>query len=119
MKTRYWIALLAVILVVCTALSIPLLLSGEDAAYAQIISDGKVMQVVDLHVDRTIYITTEDGGTNTVTVRDGRIGVTEASCPDHYCMDRGMCSGGVQIVCLPNRLVIRFLNTQTVDSVAG
>lgn len=119
MKTKYWIALLAVILAVCGGLSIPLLLPGEDAAYAEIISDGQVMQVADLKVDREIHITTSAGGKNTITVKDGKIGVTEANCPDHYCMDRGMCSSGAQIVCLPNKLVIRFKAVQAVDSVVG
>ena len=119
MKTRYWIALLAVIGIVCLGLSLPLLIPGEAAARAEIISDGQVMQVVDLNIDREIHIATDDGGKNTVTVRGGKIGVTEANCPDHYCMDRGMCSNGVQIVCLPNRLIIRFVGDQTVDSVAG
>ena len=119
MKTRYWIMLLAIVFIICVGLSLPLLTGQEDAAYAEIISDGQVMHVVDMNVDQTIHVTTDNGGKNTITVKDGRIGVTDASCPDHYCMDRGMCSGGVQIVCLPNRLVIRFLNTQTVDSVAG
>lgn len=119
MKTKHWIILLGSLLLVCTALSIPLLMPGNDAYYAEIISDGQVMQVVDLKIDREIHITTENGGRNTVTIKDGKIGVTEANCPDHYCMDRGMCSGGVQIVCLPNRLMIRFRGVQTVDSVAG
>ena len=119
LKTKYWIALLAAILILCTGLSIPLLLPQEDAAYAEIISDGQVMQVVDLNVDRQIHISTDNGGTNTITVRDGQIGVTEANCPDHYCMDRGMCSSGVQIVCLPNRLIIRFVGAQAVDAIAG
>ena len=119
MKTRYWIALLAAIALICAGISIPLLIPGEDAVYAQIISDGQVMQVVDLNTDREIRITTNRGGSNTVTVRDGKIGVTEATCPDHYCMDRGMCSSGAQIVCLPNRLTIRFLGDQEVDSIAG
>ena len=119
MKTRYWVALLAAIMLVCAGFSIPLLIPDEDAAWAEIISDGQVMQVVDLNTDREIHITTDDGGKNTVTVRDGTIGVTAANCPDHYCMDRGMCSSGVQIVCLPNKLIIRFLGEQTVDSVAG
>ena len=119
MKTKYWIAVLAAVLLVCTGLSIPLLLPGGDAAYAQIISDGQVMHTVPLNVDRQIHITTAKGGQNTVTVQDGAIGVTEASCPDHYCMDRGMCSNGAQIVCLPNRLVIRFLDSQGPDTVAG
>ena len=119
MKTRYWIALLAAVLVLCTGLSIPLLISHTDAAYAEIISDGQLIQVVDLRTDREILVATANGGSNTVTVKDGKIGVTQASCPDHYCMDRGMCSNGVQIVCLPNRLTIRFRGEQTVDSVAG
>ena len=119
MKTKYWVILLALILTVCVGLSIPLLLPGEGAAYAEIISDGQVMQVVDLKVNREIHITTSRGGKNTITVKDGKIGVTEANCPDHYCMDRGMCSNGVQIVCLPNKLVIRFQASQTVDSIAG
>lgn len=119
MKTKYWIALLAAILIICLGLSIPLLIPGQNAQYAEIISDGQVMQVVDLNIDREIHITTVNGGKNTITVKDGKIGVTEANCPDHYCMDRGMCDRGTQIVCLPNKLIIRFKGVQTVDSVAG
>ena len=119
MKTKYWVILLAVILTVCAGLSIPLLLPGEGAVYAEIVSDGQMMQVVDLKVDREIHITTDKGGKNTITVKDGKIGVTEANCPDHYCMDRGMCDRGAQIVCLPNKLIIRFKGVQAVDSVVG
>ena len=119
MKTKYWIALLALIGFVCIGLSLPLLIPGNDAAWAEIISDGQVMQIVDLNIDQQIHVSTDRGGRNTVTVRDGTIGVTAANCPDHYCMDRGMCSNGLQIVCLPNKLIIRFLGDQTVDSVVG
>ena len=119
MKTKYWVMLLAGILLVCIGLTIPLLTSNKEAAYAEIISDGQIMQVVDLRIDREIHTTTNRGGRNTITVKDGKIGVTEANCPDHYCMDRGMCSGGTQIVCLPNRLIIRFKGNLSVDSVAG
>ena len=119
MKTKYWILLIACILVICAALSIPMLTASSYASRAQIISDGKILHTLDLHTDRQIRITTAAGCSNTVTVKNGKIGVTEASCPDHYCMDRGMCSGGTQIVCLPNRLVIRFLGAETADSVAG
>ena len=54
-----------------------------------------------------------------VIVENGKIAVTEASCPDHYCMNRGFCASGTDIVCLPNKLVIHFLGTQTVDAAAG
>ena len=119
MKTKYWIILIAAIAILCLGLSIPILLPGEAAQYAEIISDGQVMKVVNLDFDQEIHVTTDSGGRNTITVQGGKIGVTEANCPDHYCMDRGMCSGGAQIVCLPNKLVIRFTGGQSVDTVSG
>lgn len=118
MKTKYWIILLTVILAACIGLSIPLLFPGEDAQYAEIISNGQTIRIVDLSIDQEFTVETS-GGSNTVTVKDGKIGVTSATCPDHYCMDRGMCSGGAQIVCLPNKLVIRFQGAQSVDTVVG
>ena len=119
MKTKTWIALIAAIAAVCLGLSVFLLLSGDDAVYAQISSGGKVVKTVDLRIDQQFNVIGETGGSNTVTVRDGRIAVTEADCPDHYCMERGFCGGGTPIVCLPNRLVIRFLGEQSVDAAAG
>ena len=52
-------------------------------------------------------------------VENGKIGVCEATCPDHYCMKRGFCNSGTEIVCLPNRLTIRFLGQQEIDAVVG
>lgn len=108
----------AAVFALCAGLGIWLMLPGEDAAYAQITSDGKVLYTLDLMVDQTLTVVSENGK-NTVTVQNGKIAVTQADCPDHYCMDRGFCSGGTQIVCLPNRMVIRFLNKQAVDGVVG
>ena len=119
MKTKTWIFLFILLLLIFGGLSIPLLIPGETASHAEIISDGQIMHTVDLHIDRTITITTQNGGQNVVTVKDGKIAVTEATCPDHYCMQRGYCNSGTQIVCLPNRLVIRFLGEQTIDAVVG
>ena len=117
MKTKYWIAILAFFLTVCIGLSL-LTLGGEAASLAQISSDGRVLRTVDLHIDQTFTVETKDGY-NIITVRDGRIAVTEASCPDHYCMARGFCNSGTQIVCLPNRLVIEFLAEQEIDGIVG
>ena len=96
-----------------------LFLPREDpgAAVAEIYLDGQLID--QLPLDTPAQLEVSGDYHNTITVRDGKIGVTEANCPDHYCMDRGMCSGGTQIVCLPNRLIIRFVGEQAVDSVAG
>ena len=118
MKTRTWILLLAALLVLCLGLSV-FLLRPREAYLAEISSQVRVLKTVDLHLDQEFTVTTPEGGSSVITVRDGKIAVTQANCPDHYCMDRGFCGGGTQIVCLPNRLVIRFLNRQSVDAVVG
>ena len=118
MKTRTWIILFAVLLIACLGLSIPLLLPSDDASHAEILVDGQLVRTVPLSVDQQFTLSTHNGGSNTITVQNGAIAVTEADCPDHYCMHRGFCSGGTQIVCLPNRLVIRFTGAQEVDAVS-
>ena len=118
MKTRTWIILLCALLLGSVLACIPLL-SSAPARRAKITSDGEIISIVDLAVDQQFTVESSSGGSNTVTVKDGAIAVTEADCPDHYCMHRGFCDGGTQIVCLPNRLVISFLDEAEVDFVAG
>ena len=118
MKTRTWIILLSALLLGSVLACIPLLRSGP-AGQAKITSAGEVISIVDLAVDQEFTVNASGGGSNTVTVRNGAIAVTAADCPDHYCMKRGFCNGGTQIVCLPNRLVISFLGQSEVDFVAG
>lgn len=117
MKTRTWILCIAALLAVSLGLSL-WLLRPTAAARAEIWSDGALLRTVDLSVEQTLTVRSPYG-VNVVAVRDGRIAVTEADCPDGYCMDRGFCGGGAQIVCLPNRLVIRFLAEPEIDGVAG
>ena len=119
MKTRTWIILFAALLILCGGLSIPLLFPGEASTHAEITSQGQLLKTVDLRIDQEFTVETPEGGTNTITVSDGKIAVTQANCPDHYCMQRGYCNSGTEIVCLPNRLVIRFLGEQTIDAVVG
>lgn len=117
MKTRTWSLLLLALLALCLALSLPLFL-GERATQAEIWSDGVLIARVDLAQDRELTV---EGpyGENVVTVSHGRIAVTWADCPDGYCVARGFCDRGAEIVCLPNRLVIRFTGGSGVDAVAG
>lgn len=111
MKTKYWILLFTAIALLCGALTVWFFLPRTGADRAQILCDGQVLQTVDLNRDGVYPITT-DYGCNTVEVRDGKIAVTQADCPDGYCMQRGWCDSGADIVCLPHRLVIRFMTSQ-------
>jgi hypothetical protein len=116
-KTKTWVVLLSAMLAVCLGLSL-WLLRPQQVGYAQVWSDGKLIHTLDLQVDKVVEVK-NDSGSNRIEVRDGKIAVTEANCPDHHCINRGFCSGGVQIVCLPNRLVIRFVGATEIDGVAG
>ena len=118
MKSKFWVILLACVLLLCLGASIFLFLPREGSQQAEIWSDGKLIKTVDL-LQEDRFAVESDYGTNIVTVKDGKIAVTEATCPDHYCMQRGFCNSGTQIVCLPNRLVIKFVGTQSIDGVAG
>ena len=119
MKTRTWIVIFALLLALCVGASFYFLMPGEASAHAEITSHGQVVKTVDLRIDQEFVISPADGQWNTISVKDGKIGVTEASCPDHYCMKRGFCNSGTEIVCLPNRMTIRFLGTQEIDAIIG
>ena len=114
MKTKYWVALFLALVCLCALLSLPLL-GGRDAAWVEVYSGGKLVKAVSLAVDQEFTV----DGHNTVTVSGGKIAVTWADCPDGYCMARGFCSSGPEIVCLPNRLVLRFTGEPEVDAIAG
>ncbi len=118
MKTKIWAVILGAILLVCGILSIWLLWPGEPAAQAEVWSDGKLLYTLDLGTDQTVVVESTFG-TNEITVRNGRIAVTAADCPDHYCVERGFCDSGSPIVCLPNRVVIEFVDGGDVDAAVG
>ena len=119
MKTRTWLIAIGALLMACIGLTAVLFQPGEPAARAEIRSGGKLVKTVDLAVEQTFTVTTAAGGENVISVRNGKIAVTAASCPDHYCMARGYCDSGAQIVCLPNQLTITFLGETQVDIALG
>lgn len=117
MKTKGWILLLVAVALLCGGLSI-WLLRPTPADQVEIWSEGKKLQTLSLGEDAVVTVETDDGK-NVVTVKNGKVAVTEADCPDGYCMKRGWCSGGAQIVCLPNRLILKFTGETTLDGVSG
>lgn len=118
MKTRFWVILFAAVIAVCAALSVFFFMDTSPAEAVQIRSDGVLLYTLPLSIDREVVIESSYG-TNTVTVKNGKVAVTAADCPDHYCMHRGYCDSGAQIVCLPNRLVLTFTGASEIDGVAG
>lgn len=118
MKSKTWLFWIGGLLLISLGLSLWLLTPGKAAEAVEIRSEGKLLYTLDLSVDQTLTVQSA-GGFNEIAVKDGKVAVTHADCPDGYCMERGWCSSGAQIICLPNRLVISFVNRQEIDGVSG
>lgn len=92
---------------------------GQEQIYAYIYQDSVLIQVIDLTAVEEAYSFTlgdKDGDYNTIEVRQGSIGMTGASCPDHVCVNTGFIETDlVPIVCLPNKVVIEIHTENNAD----
>ena len=91
---------------------------------ALIYQDGELIRQIDLsHISEPYSFTIEStgGGYNTIYVETGRIGVSDADCPDRICQKMGMISDSSHpISCLPHRLLIKISGgSSDLDAIAG
>jgi hypothetical protein len=78
-------------------------LSKDEQRYVHIYKDNLAVGVYPLDKDRVIRIDTH----NTVEIRNGKVRMLAADCPDKRCVKQG--AGDVlPIVCLPNRVVVEI-----------
>ncbi len=98
-----------------------MVLNSPKKKTVNIKSRGKVLYTLDLESekDRTFDVKT-DGGVNTIEIKDGKIRVKEADCPDKTCVRMGWLeSSAMPIVCLPHGLIIEFVDADSgVDAIA-
>ena len=112
MKYKAMIIIIAVILAAGIAGSI-FALTSSSRGTVRVISAGKVIETIDLisSDDRSFDIE-HDGHKNTVEIRDHRIRVSYADCPDQTCVHMGwLSSASMPIVCLPHQLVIEYADS--------
>ena len=67
--------------------------------------DGELKETISLNKDSETLIESEYGK-NRVIIRDGKVFVTDADCPDKLCEKSKISKSGSSIVCLPNRLSV-------------
>lgn len=98
------IILIVVILAVGVVLLIVTGNHGKAGSYAIVMVRNNEIARYSLSTDG-IY--TINGGTNTIEIKDGKVRMTEAECPNHLCVRQGWISfSGQSIVCLPNELSV-------------
>lgn len=82
---------------------------------ACIYQEGRLIETIDLSAVTEEYsftVTASNGGSNTIHVRPGAIGITDADCPDGLCVSMGFANSSLlPIVCLPHELVIEVRPT--------
>lgn len=117
-KHLYWITVFAALCLVCAVATA--LMNKNGGLTATVTVGGETVRTLDLSEDCELDITLEDGEFNHISVRDGRVAVTDANCPDRVCVRRGYISGGVPIICLPHRLTVEVQSgAADVDAVTG
>ena len=94
-------------LLLAAGLAALILMAGRrgEAGAVTVRVDGQAVGIWSLAEDREEDIDTEYGH-NHLSIRQGAAYMTEADCPDGYCMQQKKITGiGETIVCLPHRLV--------------
>lgn len=74
----------------------------------EIYQNGTLLETLPLTRDASYEI--EGSYKNTVTVQDGKVAVTESSCPGGDCKASGWLTSSGSIVCLPNGAEIRVVS---------
>ncbi|MBO5657286.1 MAG: NusG domain II-containing protein [Agathobacter sp.] len=83
---------------------------------AVITVDGQEYGRFPLDEPRTLHIDHKNGGYNVIVIADGAVDITEASCPDHICVNhRKAHKNKDTITCLPNNLIVIIENGEESD----
>lgn len=103
MKKKDMIMIAAILAVALALWGGMFLMRKDDYGSIRITVNGQEYGTYSLAEDQVIAI----GDTNVCEIKDGKVKMTEADCPDHLCIrQKAVGSSGGTIVCLPNKVVI-------------
>jgi len=86
----------------------PLVVTSQAKKIAVVKVDGLVVREINLSADE-IFVVETNGGLNVVEVRNGKISVVAADCPDKICVRTGSISRGDEVIaCVPHKLMIEI-----------
>lgn len=83
-------------------------MSGDTAGSVEVRIDGEIAGIYALSEDVVERFVYEDGTYNVMEIKDGRVRISEADCPDRHCVNKGeIYRENETIICLPHKLVIK------------
>lgn len=92
----------------------------EQGSIARIEVSQKLYGSYDLSIDQNIAVNDPEGLVLIkCEIKDKKIYVVSSTCPDKICINQGnIGSSGQTIVCLPNKIVIKVINSdEPIDGV--
>ena len=105
------IILIAAVLAISLISLAAIKMTQKDGKEVIVTVDGKEVYKTSIEKDQ-IYQIPEENGTNVMQIKDGKVTMIEATCPDHYCVkQKAVDEHGGSIICLPNKVVIEGENT--------
>lgn len=73
--------------------------------------NGEEYKTLSLEEDTTLVIEGENGESNTLAIKDGKVDMIDANCPDKLCVkEREIMYEHETITCLPNRVVLEIID---------
>ena len=98
-------------------------INKEEGSYALVTVGNEEYGKYPLNSETIIKIDIDKSGNgnyNIIAIADGKVDVTEASCPDGICEDHiPISSVGETIVCLPNKMVVTIIGDNNEVDTAG
>lgn len=103
MKKNDWILAAGIFFAAALILGIQFLRSSGEYSEVEIQADGELYGTYCLDKDQEINV----NDTNTVLIKDGKVRMEWAECPDQICVKhRAIFREGESIICLPNEIVV-------------
>lgn len=113
------IILVAVLLVLVIIGGIYLFVFRSSGNFVRVTVDGKLYNeyLLSQNIVEDIYTGNNGEHLNRLVIKDGKVFVETANCPDGICSKhRAVFRDGESIICLPHRVVITVVTYETTDA---
>ncbi|BBF41847.1 hypothetical protein lbkm_0527 [Lachnospiraceae bacterium KM106-2] len=120
MKKRNDIILITAILLIAVAGIVFYTVNKKSATPSdkvKITVDTQLYKEVSLNEDQVIEVKIDDEVKNIVEIKDNKVFMREADCPDQVCVhQKTIEKDGELIICLPNKVVVTIEGADSTDS---